>query len=259
MCVEVGRPGPPERGGVEAERRAPVLLERRSPASAAGAPAARSARSCSTSIARRGAVVGDDRRHRRAGGPQVGGADVGAGSRPGRGPDVEEVAEERVRRSPRSSARAGRAAGPSGRGGSATAAPVPCITSHMSSVGSTSRQARWVTASGWSRPARKATSAPRSWPASANRSWPSARGEGDDVGGHGALGVGVRVRRRRACRWRRSRAGRGRSRCGRRARSAATCRHIRWVCGKPCSSTIGLPVPPTAAWSDTPSATATRW
>ena len=37
------------------------------------------------------------------------------------------------------------------------------------------------------------------------------------------------------------------------ARSAATCRHIRWVCGKPCSSTIGLPEPPTATLSATPS------
>src|SRR5918994_1066881 len=42
------------------------------------------------------------------------------------------------------------------------------------------------------------------------------------------------------------------------ARSTATCRHIRWVCGKPCSSTIGLPEPPVATLRPTPSVTSTR-
>src|SRR4051812_29175599 len=33
---------------------------------------------------------------------------------------------------------------------------------------------------------------------------------------------------------------------------------MRWVCGKPCRSTIGLPEPPTATLSATPSAAVTR-
>ena len=80
-------------------------------------------------------------------------------------------------------------------------------------------------------------------------------GERDDVGA--PWSAWRRCPSAAACRWRRSRAGRGRSRCGRRARSAATCRHIRWVCGKPCSSTTGGREPPTAAFSATPSATVT--
>ncbi len=68
------------------------------------------------------------------------------------------------------------------------------MTSHMSRVGRTSSDARCVIVSGWSSPARIATSAPRSWPASANRSCPSAPANCDDVGSHDALGVGISVR-----------------------------------------------------------------
>ena len=110
----------------------------------------------------------------------------------------------------------------------------------MSSVGRTSRQARCVIASGWSSPARKATSAPRSWPARAKRSWPRAVASAT----MSAAIVRLVVASRRACGCRRTRAGRGRSRCGRSRASAATCRHIRWVCGKPCRRTIGGPSPP---------------
>jgi hypothetical protein len=103
-----------------------------------------------------------------------------------------------------------------------------------------------------------ATSAPRSCPASAKRSCPNARASATTSAAitrllyavpSGSAGLSLAPYPRRS----------GAMTVWSAARSAATCRHIRWVCGKPCSRTTGLPDPPTAAFSATPSATGTRW
>lgn len=87
---------------------------------------------------------------------------------------------------------------------------------------------------------------------------PERVGERDHVGGHGALGIGQP------------------GRVGRFAAVPVTAEvgaehgvvrgevggHVpphQVGLGKPCSSTIGLPEPPTATLSATPSATVTRW
>ena len=138
-CSQVGRPGPPQRRRVEAERGAPVLLEHgdRHPQPVAGVPVGLVVVDVD---AGRGAVVGDDRGDRRRGrrpGRRRGrrrGSPAGRWSR-GRGSGR--------RRRPgwrRSSARAGRAAGPSGRGGSRRRRW--CRASRPTCPGSAARRAR---------------------------------------------------------------------------------------------------------------------
>ncbi len=120
----------------------------------------------------------------------------------------------------------------------------------MSSVGSTSRMPRWVIGvrvveAGAEGDQRTAVVPGQREPVVAERA-----GQGDDVRGHRPLGVRVGAALGRFV------AGAVSAQVGADhgvigARSAATCRHIRWVCGKPCSSTIGLPEPPTATFSAT--------
>jgi hypothetical protein len=93
---QVGRPGAPPRGGVEAESRAPVLLE-----NGHGHPQPAPGSTVGPVVldvdAGRGAVVGDDGGDGRARSRQVGGADLVRDRPRVPRPDVEEMTEEDVR------------------------------------------------------------------------------------------------------------------------------------------------------------------
>ena len=224
--VEVGGPGPPQRGGVVAERGAPVLLEHgdRHGRRAAGLPGRpdRARRRCPRRRGSRRRSTAPARGRRRRYSARTSGRDrvrVGAPSRRGSGRRTRPRVAAIIRSG--RPARLGHQVQVQGDGGVDAVQDVPHVEGRQHVQRGQVGDRVGVVEAG---PDRHEGTAVVARPA-ANRSMPSARGDGDDVRGHGALGVGVRPRSPPACRCRRSRAGRGRSRCGRRRgprRRAAT-------------------------------------